>query len=96
MQGLSTQDRTLYWNYKTRFVYYKLRYDKLYEKILKTQKSTYLSDIQKDLERTYPHLPYFQRPQEGLLVLERILVAVSIYYQKMGYCQGLNFVVGAA
>ena len=56
---LSTADRARYWNHKTRYIYYKLRYKDLYQKILREKQSEYLFDIQKDLERTYPHLEHF-------------------------------------
>jgi hypothetical protein len=59
LEGLNTLDRARFWNYKTRYIYYKLRYKGLYGKILEDKESDYSQDIQKDLERTYPHLPYF-------------------------------------
>lgn len=83
---LSTADRARYWNHKTRFVYYKLRYKDLYFKILREKKSDYTLDIQKDLDRTFPHLSHFQKGGPGIPVLERILLAISIYYKKLGYC----------
>ncbi len=49
----------------------------------------------KDLDRTFPHLKHFGKGKDGYLQLERLLRTVSIYYKKLGYVQGMNFVVGS-
>jgi hypothetical protein len=83
-----------YWNYRTRFVYYKMKYRDLYQKILKEKKSEFQNDISKDLDRTFPQLRHFCKGGLGQEQLERLLVAISIYYKKLGYVQGMNFIVG--
>ena len=59
IKGLGTLDRARFWNYKTRYIYYKLRYKNLYYKIIKEKKSEFAYDVKNDLERTYPYLTYF-------------------------------------
>lgn len=78
-------DRVKYWNYRTRFVYYKKKYKNLYQKIIKEKKSDYISDIQKDLDRTFPQMRHFTKGNVGQDQLERVLTAISIYYKKLGY-----------
>jgi len=46
------------------------------------------------LDRTFPHLQYFLKGNEGYFKLEKLLRAISIYYKKLGYVQGMNFIVG--
>lgn len=47
-------DRVKYWNYRTRFVYYRRKYKNLYQKILNEKKSECQYEISKDLDRTFP------------------------------------------
>ncbi len=51
--------------------------------------------IKRDLSRTYPHCPYFAENGTGQAQLERVLVTFTKYDPKIGYVQGMNFVVGA-
>jgi TBC1 domain family member 10 len=49
-------------------------------------------EIQKDLDRTLPTLQYFRdRGGKGQAQLERVLTGVALYYKKLGYVQGMNF-----
>ena len=50
------------------------------------------SDIDKDLQRTFPGHRMFTTP-DGLAALRRVLVAYSVHCPAVGYCQSLNFVV---
>ena len=83
-----------YWNYRTRFVYYRKKYKNLYQKIITEKKSDFATDISKDLDRTFPQLRHFAKGNLGQDQLERLLTAISIYYKKLGYVQGMNFIVG--
>jgi hypothetical protein len=56
-----------------------------------------MHDIMKDLDRTFPNLPFLNKDQYGDIgqkALMNILQAFSIYNEKVGYCQSMNFVVG--
>ena len=60
----------------------------------KFMKSAYLEDIQKDLPRTFPDNPLFKPKGQYYIRLCNILKAYSNYNSKIGYAQGLNFLVG--
>jgi ecotropic viral integration site 5 protein len=47
--------------------------------------------IIKDVDRTFPHLEYFEQGQGGYDILIRILKALAIHVHSVGYCQGINF-----
>jgi len=51
--------------------------------------------IKRDLNRTFPHCTYFAEGGPGQAQLERVLVTFTKYDPKIGYVQGMNFVVGA-
>lgn len=56
-----------------------------------------MHDIMKDLDRTFPNHPFFNNDQFGNIGqkgLMNILQAFSVYNEKVGYCQSINFVVG--
>ncbi|KAL8944898.1 MAG: hypothetical protein Q9216_000188 [Gyalolechia sp. 2 TL-2023] len=62
---------------------------------LSTETSPYESLIDKDIGRSFPNVDMFKDPAgEGQKMLAKVLRAFSIYDQKIGYCQGLGFVVG--
>ncbi|KAL8673641.1 MAG: hypothetical protein Q9168_001947 [Polycauliona sp. 1 TL-2023] len=62
---------------------------------LSTETSPYESLIGKDIGRSFPNVDMFKDPAgEGQKMLAKVLEAFSIYDQKIGYCQGLGFVVG--
>ena len=51
-----------------------------------------MQEIQKDLDRTLPSLSFFrEKAGPGQAQLERLLTAVALYYKKLGYVQGMNF-----
>ncbi|KAL9109720.1 MAG: hypothetical protein Q9227_005589 [Pyrenula ochraceoflavens] len=57
--------------------------------------SPYEGLIGKDVGRSFPNVEMFRDPQgEGQQMLSRVLKSFSLYDQKIGYCQGLGFVVG--
>jgi len=65
--------------------------------LTKGQDSQWLHDIMKDLDRTFPAHPFFNKEQYGDLgqkALMNILQAFSVYNEKVGYCQSMNFIVG--
>lgn len=59
--------------------------------------SSCLTQIRKDLDRTFPSHPLFASKafkEKGEAALENILAAYSLYSSSTGYCQGMNFIVG--
>jgi hypothetical protein len=51
--------------------------------------------INKDLGRSFPGVEMFKDPEgEGQKMLGRVLKCFSLYDHKVGYCQGLGFLVG--
>lgn len=59
------------------------------------ESSPYENLIGKDIGRSFPSVEMFQDPSgEGQKMLGKVLKCFSLYDQKIGYCQGLGFVVG--
>ncbi|KAK1147521.1 hypothetical protein N8T08_000862 [Aspergillus melleus] len=57
--------------------------------------SPYEGIIGKDIGRSFPNVEMFRDPHgEGQQMLARVLKCFSLYDTKIGYCQGLGFVVG--
>ncbi len=53
-------------------------------------------EIQKDIDRTLPSLKYFKdKGGPGQTQLERLLTGVALYYKKLGYVQGMNFLAAS-
>ncbi|KAL4455494.1 hypothetical protein ABPG74_012646 [Tetrahymena malaccensis] len=61
--------------------------------------------IEKDINRTFPSQPYFATKCQqfnmrdndtiiGFKPLKRVLVSISNMYPHLGYCQGMNFILG--
>lgn len=62
---------------------------------LSGESSPYDSLIGKDIGRSWPGVEMFRDPEgDGQQMLGRVLRTFSIYDEKIGYCQGLGFVVG--
>ncbi|RHZ56398.1 hypothetical protein CDV55_105439 [Aspergillus turcosus] len=59
------------------------------------ESSPYEGLIGKDIGRSFPNVEMFRDPHgEGQQMLARVLKCFSLYDTKIGYCQGLGFVVG--
>jgi hypothetical protein len=59
------------------------------------ESSPYENLINKDLGRSFPGVEMFKDPEgEGQKMLGRVLKCFSLYDNKIGYCQGLGFLVG--
>ncbi|KAI5290873.1 hypothetical protein KEM54_000160 [Ascosphaera aggregata] len=62
---------------------------------LSLETSPYEMMIGKDIGRSFPNVEMFRDPQgEGQKMLAKVLKCYSLYDTKIGYCQGLGFVVG--
>ena len=59
------------------------------------ERSPYEGLINKDIGRSFPNVDMFrEKDGEGQQMLGRVLKCFSLYDNKIGYCQGLGFVVG--
>ncbi|KAK9609669.1 hypothetical protein V6Z98_010207 [Aspergillus fumigatus] len=59
------------------------------------ESSPYEGLIGKDIGRSFPNVEMFRDPHgEGQQMLAKVLKCFSLYDTKIGYCQGLGFVVG--
>lgn len=59
------------------------------------ESSPYEKMIGKDIGRSFPGHEMFRDPEgEGQKMLGRVLKCYSLYDDKIGYCQGLGFLVG--
>ncbi|KAF2091394.1 hypothetical protein K490DRAFT_32501 [Saccharata proteae CBS 121410] len=59
------------------------------------ESSPYENMIGKDIGRSFPGVEMFRDPEgEGQKMLGRVLKCFSLYDEKIGYCQGLGFLVG--
>ncbi|TVY16708.1 Rab GTPase-activating protein 1-like [Lachnellula arida] len=59
------------------------------------ESSPYEGIIGKDLGRSFPGVEMFRDPEgDGQQMLGRVLKCFSLYDHKIGYCQGLGFLVG--
>ena len=62
---------------------------------LSGESSPYEPIIGKDLARTFPGVDMFREPGgDGQRMLGRVLKCFSLYDPRIGYCQGLAFLVG--
>ncbi|KAI1823606.1 rab-GTPase-TBC domain-containing protein [Xylaria intraflava] len=62
---------------------------------LSNESSPYEGIIGKDLGRSFPGVDMFRDPEgDGQRMLGRVLKCFSLYDHKIGYCQGLAFLVG--
>lgn len=60
-----------------------------------SERSPYEGLIGKDVGRSFPSVDMFrEKDGEGQRMLGRVLKCFSLYDDKIGYCQGLGFVVG--
>ncbi|KAK8225099.1 rab-GTPase-TBC domain-containing protein [Phyllosticta paracitricarpa] len=65
-----------------------------YERLCK-ESSPYENMIGKDIGRSFPGVEMFRDAEgEGQKMLARVLKCFSLYDEKIGYCQGLGFLVG--
>jgi hypothetical protein len=62
---------------------------------LSGESSPYEGIIGKDLGRSFPGVDMFRDPDgDGQRMLGQVLKCFSLYDTKIGYCQGLAFLVG--
>lgn len=62
---------------------------------LSGESSPYENMINKDIGRSFPGVEMFKDPSgEGQKMLAMVLKCFSLYDDKIGYCQGLGFLVG--
>ncbi|EAR86990.2 rab-GTPase-TBC domain protein (macronuclear) [Tetrahymena thermophila SB210] len=82
--------------------YFQFKVTNIYEYLLcpymnKNQGQFYennMYQIVKDITRTFPEIKFFEDKQMGQDQLKRTLMATSNLFRKVGYCQGMNFIMG--
>ncbi|KAI9303291.1 rab-GTPase-TBC domain-containing protein [Cunninghamella echinulata] len=93
-KGIPPSLRGMIWQSLANVKQLDLKEDQHYIELLKAT-SPYDKMIQRDLARSFPDHDYFKDKngvgQEGLYNVVR---AYSVYDAEVGYCQGLNFIVG--
>jgi hypothetical protein len=71
-----------------------LQLEEQYEELC-NESSPYENIISKDIGRSFPGVEMFRDPAgEGQKMLGNVLKCFSLYDDKIGYCQGLGFLVG--
>ena len=63
------------------------------------QNCDWVKDIERDVNRTFPHHRYFSNTEGGSgeigqKALGNVLTAYAVYNPEVGYCQGMNFMAG--
>ena len=90
------QFRWIYW--KTCLSFFTDFKKNEYQNILAQRaEQEHISNIQKDIERTFPDHPFFKEEKykdKSNKSLANILKAYSIQNRELGYCQGMNFIAG--
>ncbi|KAL4453137.1 hypothetical protein ABPG74_015368 [Tetrahymena malaccensis] len=82
--------------------YFQFKVPNIYEYLLcpymsKNQGQFYennMYQIVKDITRTFPEREFFEDKQMGQDQLKRTLMATSNLFRQVGYCQGMNFIMG--
>ncbi|KAL4497172.1 hypothetical protein ABPG72_019492 [Tetrahymena utriculariae] len=82
--------------------YFQFKVPNIYEYLLcpymnKNQGQFYennMYQIVKDITRTFPDIRFFEDKQMGQDQLKRTLMATSNLFRQVGYCQGMNFIMG--
>ncbi|RKP02290.1 hypothetical protein CXG81DRAFT_10959 [Caulochytrium protostelioides] len=91
-QGIPTAIRGMVWQLIARSK--DLALEAIYASLL-DHPSVHEKAIQRDVARTFPTHPHFMEPgQTGQESLFNVCKAYSLYDEKVGYCQGLAFIVG--
>lgn len=97
-RGIPVAFRNLVWSRISMSSTYRAAYPSDYFKSLLNRVDTEVpkkvaSDIEKDVDRTFPEHEYFGMTI-GIDSLRRVLLAFSLHQPDIGYCQSLNFVAG--
>ncbi|CAG8666734.1 21262_t:CDS:2, partial [Dentiscutata erythropus] len=95
--GLPNKLRGEMWELCSGAMYLRFINDGLYDKLHKDysgKSSLSTEEIEKDLNRSLPEYPAYQKP-EGINKLRRVLTAYSWKDPELGYCQAMNIVVSA-
>ena len=96
-RGIPVAYRALVWSRISLAAIYKSNYPATYFSSLLSRSSEVnkkaVSDIEKDVERTFPGHEYFGM-EIGIDSLRKVLLAFALHNPEVGYCQSLNFIVG--
>jgi len=93
--GVPEEIRGKFWMTLCNSEFLRSQNEGVYEKLKNSESppAAVLEQIQTDLERTFPELPFFCTEQ-GLKSLENVLKAFSLYNNQVEYVQGCNFLTG--
>ena len=90
--GLSTKERIIYWRNMSNIYKSKQTHPTYYSKLIKSL-SEDKQRISYDICRTFPEMEYFSNGKEGYIKMLNVLRAISEDNKKVGYTQGMNFLV---
>jgi hypothetical protein len=69
-----------------------------YQRLVRSYQKDVITIVKKDVPRTFSTNPFFKEKIDGVEVgrdmLYKTCKAIGTYFQDVGYCQGLNFLVG--
>jgi len=69
-----------------------------YQRLIRSYKKDVITIVKKDVPRTFSTNPFFKdkilRVEVGREMLYKTCKAIGTYFPEVGYCQGLNFLVG--
>ncbi|OQR88486.1 growth hormone-regulated TBC protein 1 [Thraustotheca clavata] len=93
--GIPASHRPAIWKILGNTKEYQDRYSqRYYQELLKSDhRYSTLTDIEKDVGRTYPEHAFFQE-DKGKVELTNVLTAYAVHRSDIGYCQSMNFIVG--
>lgn len=108
LQGFDRANQRRFWKYFVNFEKIKEQHPFTFTSSF-VKKSIYVRDINKDIDRTLPNDPFFQREErysplslyfplnqyfKSKNALFRVLVAIANTVKEVGYIQGLNSIAG--
>jgi len=93
MEGLNTENRILFWKFCSNLNITNMKNTYEFGELLKKPSNSTLL-ISQDVIRTFPPLEYFKPGKESYNKMMRILKCISLKIPSVGYCQGMNFIVG--
>lgn len=95
ISGLSSECRGYLWRVLTWTLQICEQHKRLYSRLLRHSSLSIVESISKDINRTFPNIPFFQCPSDyGQVGTSNVLRAYSQYDAEVGYCQGMPFIVG--
>ncbi|VDL57522.1 unnamed protein product, partial [Hymenolepis diminuta] len=99
-QGIPSELREQVWTKLIDLAIEKYRHEKgtyYYQSLVNRVKASHKRQITLDVLRTFPNHIAFNRPEGfGVQKIQEVLQAFTLHNPTVGYCQGMNFIVGNA